>query len=402
MQLIGNPQPDPPPFAREANRGGTVGVEHESHKHSVVVVGCGNIGSHLVPHLGRMRGTTRVTLIDLDLYEEKNLSSQDITPRDVGKPKAAVQACRLRRVNPALEVIAVPDAVENVPLARLRATVILACLDSRAARRHVNRIAWRLGVPWIDAGVQNEDLLARVNVYVPQPQQPCLECAWDERDYQTLEQTYPCDNGGPPSQPTNASSSIGALAASLQAVECQKLLSGQWEWAAVGRQVLINASGHKHYVTKFGHNPECRFDHQVWHIEPIDAPPEKLTLGQILALGRQASGTPDVLSVRVAGQTFAKRVTCHGCGRTQDVHLRITGRLRPGERRCAACDGEMRATGFDMIEWLHPAELPRVTLERSLRSFGIRLGDVVRLSTAEGERHFEIGTGETWGVRRKA
>ena len=400
MQSIRNPHSDPPPFAREATRGGNVAVEHESQMQSVVVVGCGAIGSHLVPHLGRMPGIRRVAVIDPDVYEEKNLRSQDITRRDLGRPKAVVQTHRLRRVNPALEVIAVADAVENVPLGRLRANVILACLDSRAARRHVNRIAWCLGVPWIDSGVQGEDLLARVNVYVPQAHQPCHECAWDERDYQTLEQTYPCDGGGAPPQPTNAPSSLGALAASLLALECEKVLAGRWEWAAVGRQVLINASGHKHYVTKFGHNPACRFDHTVWRIETVDQPPDKLTVAGVLAFVSQSNGRhPSAL--RIPGQAFVKQLTCFACGYTRDARLRLIGRLRTAERRCGACGGEMRVAGFDMIERLNPAELPGATLDRPLRSFGIRLGDVVTLSTAEGDRHFEIGTGETEGVRRK-
>jgi adenylyltransferase/sulfurtransferase len=369
--------------------------------HSVDVVGCGLIGSHLVPHLGRVPNVHRVTLVDPDVYDENNLRSQDITPRDVGKPKAAVQARRLRRVNPALEVMAVADAVENVPLGRLRANVILACLDSRAARRHVNRIAWRLGVPWIDSAIQGEDLLARVNVYVPQAHQPCLECAWDERDYQALEQTYPCNGGSAAPQPTNAPSSLGALAASLLALECEKVLAGRWEWAAAGRQVLINALGHKHYVTRFGHNPACRFDHTVWRIEAIDEPPDKLTVAGVLKFGPESdSRHPPAL--RILGQAFVKRLTCLECGQTRDVRLRLIGRLRAAERLCAACGGEMRVTGFDMIERLNPAELPEVTLGRSLWSFGIRLGDVVTLSTAEGERHFQIGTGDTEGVRREA
>ncbi|MGD0948413.1 MAG: ThiF family adenylyltransferase [Candidatus Binatia bacterium] len=367
---------------------------------SVVVVGCGAIGSHLVPHLGRMPGMGRVVLIDHDMYEEKNLCSQDITRRDLDRPKAVVQAHRLRRVNPALKVIAVADAVENVPLGQLRANVILACLDSRAARRHVNRIAWRLGVPWIDSGVQGEDLLARVNVYVPQAHQPCLECAWDERDYQTLEQTYPCSGGSASPQPTNSPSSLGALAASLLALECEKVLAGRWEWAAVGRQVLINASGHKHYVTRFGHNPACRFDHTVWRIETVDQPPDKLTVAGVLALVSQSNGRhPSAL--RIPGQAFVRQLTCHECGQTRAARLRLIGRMRTAERRCGTCGGEMRGAGFDMIERLNPAELPEATLERSLRSFGIRSGDVVTLSTAEGERHFEIGTGEVEGVRRK-
>ncbi len=106
--------------------------------------------------------------------------------------------------------------------------------------------------------------------------------------------------------------------------------------------------------------------------------------------------------MRVAGQIFAKKVTCRSCGHTQDVHLQLTGRLRRSDRHCAACGGEMRATGFDLIEWLNPAELCGSTLERSLRSFGIRSGDVVTLRTAEGERHFEIRTDAAEGVKRKA
>ncbi|MDX6614340.1 MAG: molybdopterin-synthase adenylyltransferase, partial [Blastocatellia bacterium] len=102
---------------------------------SVVVIGAGgNIGSHLVPHLGRMPNVARVTLIDRDVYEPPNLLTQDITPRDVGRRKALVQARRLARINPDLRVRAIAEAVERVPLGLLRADVILACLDSRRAR----------------------------------------------------------------------------------------------------------------------------------------------------------------------------------------------------------------------------------------------------------------------------
>ena len=88
---------------------------------TLVVVGAGgNIGSHLVPHLGRMARVGRVVLIDRDAYEPANLTSQDITPRDIGRPKALVQARRLRAINPALEVAAVVGAVEDQPLGLLR------------------------------------------------------------------------------------------------------------------------------------------------------------------------------------------------------------------------------------------------------------------------------------------
>ena len=89
---------------------------------SITLVGAGgNIGSHLVPHLGRMPGIGRVTLVDRDIYEKRNLISQDILPGDVGSDKALVQAHRLSAINPNLHVIPVVGAVENMPLGSLRA-----------------------------------------------------------------------------------------------------------------------------------------------------------------------------------------------------------------------------------------------------------------------------------------
>ena len=35
---------------------------------AVVIVGLGNIGSHLVRHIGRMDGVGRVTLVDRNVY----------------------------------------------------------------------------------------------------------------------------------------------------------------------------------------------------------------------------------------------------------------------------------------------------------------------------------------------
>ena len=163
--------------------------------HVLVVGAGGNIGSHAIPHLARMPRVSRVTLIDSGRYESGNLSAQDIEASDIGKPKAEVQAQRLSRINAGLVVTPMSVAVEDVPLGALRADVIVACLDSRGARLVVNQAAWRLGVPWINAGVDGGGLLARVQTFVPAPNAPCLECAWSQADYDAIEQDYPCQPG---------------------------------------------------------------------------------------------------------------------------------------------------------------------------------------------------------------
>jgi molybdopterin/thiamine biosynthesis adenylyltransferase len=218
------------------------GTENE-HRQTLVIVGLGNIGSALAALAARMP-IGRVTLVDSDTYCEKNLGSQVMFPGDVGKPKAKIQAQRVRQIRPGLEVRAVNARVEDVPLGMLRADVILAGLDSRTSRRYVNQAAWRLGVPWIDAAVDAPGLLARVNVYVPGQDAPCAECAWDDGDYAALEQAYPCQPDGNGVAATNAPASLGAVTAGMMAVECQKLLDGDMEHLLDGRQVMLDLRHH--------------------------------------------------------------------------------------------------------------------------------------------------------------
>jgi hypothetical protein len=159
---------------------------------TVVLAGCGNIGSHLAPHLARIPGVGRVVLVDHDEYEDKNLAGQDIRAADSGRPKVEVQAERLRQIRPDLEVIAVAERLEALPLAHFRNALLLGALDSRGARQQLNQIAWRVGSPWIDMAVDGAGLLCRTTVYQPGVDSPCLECGWDEGDYRLLFQTLPC------------------------------------------------------------------------------------------------------------------------------------------------------------------------------------------------------------------
>lgn len=172
---------------------------------SVVIVGAGgNIGSHLVAHIARLPHVRRLVLIDPGVYEEKNLVSQDIRRSDVGRNKARVWSRRAAEIRSALEIETIPLPVEAIALGRLRATVLAACLDSLGARQTVNEAAWRLGIPWVDAGVHADGSLVRVNTYEPGESNPCLECAWDRRQYTQLGQKRPCEHDPAEEPPTAA------------------------------------------------------------------------------------------------------------------------------------------------------------------------------------------------------
>jgi hypothetical protein len=197
------------------------------------------------------------------------------------------------------------------------------------------------------------------------------------------------DQDGP--RPTNAPSGLGALAASLQALECQKLLAGQWDDVAVGRQVTISALGHRHYVTRFARNAHCRSSHETWNIQRLGRSPGALTLARAFALGRTALGTDEPLRLRVANQIFACALHCVPCGAQRDLAPRLLARLGPGERACAQCGQPMRAAGFDASEWLPAADQPAPFLRASLRRLGMRRGDILTLAGEATAAHFEIG-----------
>ena len=350
---------------------------------SVVVVGLGNIGSQLAHFLARIPVVHKLTLIDYDSYEESNLVSQNISRSDIGKPKVAAIARRLRRLNPNLEVVAQPEAVEAVPRGLLRADVILAALDSKAARLAVNRIAWRLGVRWIDSGVESTGLLARVTSYVPGLMAPCIECAMSEHDYANMQQKLPCDRE---SAPSRSPAYLGALAASLQAAECEKALRGQLDALPAGGEVVVSAGRHTHLVTTYPRNPHCRFDHAVWDIQSLRCSPGRLSLRRASSLNR-GNGTRASGRLRVEGRRFVMRHSCTGCGRSA-VGLGLSGRVAaPACRHCAG--RPMVVQGFftcDRLEAATCEQMPR----RTLRSLGFRRGDVFSVAVGEREHHYEI------------
>ena len=358
---------------------------------SIILVGVGNIGSHAAPLLARFGELAEMRIIDPESYEEKNLSSMDVEVGDLGKPKAVVQAARLGRIRPALRVEAIVDRVENVPLAKLRGDVIVAGLDSRAARRYLGQAAWRLGVPWVDAAVLSAALLARISVFAPgPPEAPCYECSWEyPRSYQTQEQRLACLDGEYNTPATNGVACVGSFVGSLQAIEALKILGGRLAETVVGRQVYADLAHHQYYVTAFRRNPDCKFNHQVW--EMAKAPLGELTIGRALDPGFLGDGRAEGL--RVEGQAFVTEMMCRGCGRRHPL-LRLEPRLHPDARTCPCCGKEAVPFGFSMRDELEAAALSEGDLARPLSDLGFQVGDVFTVYRTGEEAHVEI-VGET-------
>jgi molybdopterin/thiamine biosynthesis adenylyltransferase len=318
----------------------------------------------------------RITLVDPEFYEPANLAVQNIDRLDVDRPKVVAQAEKLRRIQPriaasGLEVIALQQRVEDVPRGLLQCDLIVSCLDSKAARQHVNEIAWRLAMPWIDCGVLGSQNLVRVNAYVPAQDSPCLECAWGHDEYSLLEQEYLCGAGVAASHPTMASSALGALAASLMAIEIPRLLRGAPAESLAARQVVLDAEHRVIQVTAGRRNPWCRFDHRSWVVEPWQCRPETTTVAAAL----HTLGT-----LQIEGHRFACELVCPGCG-----HRERSLRLNRPLARCPSCLRRMVSSGFGSLQRID-ASLVGEYANLTLAQVGLHPGDIV----SSGNRHRHI------------
>jgi len=359
----------------------------KSNKH-VVAIGLGNIGSPLVDLLARTDQISHLTLIDRDIYEASNLRNQAIQEADIGRPKAVVQAERVRKVRPAVRVEPIWAAVEDVPLSQLRSDVVVTGLDSKLSRQQVNERVWRLGIPWIDGGVETEGWLARMSVYVPGSDQPCLECAWDEKDYQTLEVRRPCQEGDGPA-PKGAPAFLGGLAAALLSAECVKVLSGDWGSVRAGTQVTLAVGVHQAIEMRFRRNARCRFDHNICDgIHPMPRDPTAVSLGEFIEDLRKELTLNEPITLRVEAKHFDRQLRC-ACGEERVVFC-LEGRMPDSERVCASCGGNMSSLGFSQISALGERTLTAADRDRSLASVGLRTGDTIMVKSAAGLKAVEL------------
>jgi molybdopterin-synthase adenylyltransferase len=356
---------------------------------AVTVAGAGLIGSAAISLVTRIPGVDTLTIIDLDRYAAENRPSQDgVGAGDVGLPKALVQGKRALALKAGLNVRAICAPVEDVPWGALKADVLLGCLDNDAARQSVAAAAWRLGVPYVDAGVNGRLELVRVTVIWPGRNRPCLECGWSGEHYAQLGTRAPCQGGAAQVPATRAAAWLGSLAASLQAQQAAMLLGERTSLAAVGRQIVLDPAHRKFYDGELTRNPRCRFVHQEWAVRKLRVGPAEMRLAEALALGgRRASGTWPAL--RVEGRQFIRKQVCPA-GHTTTT-LRLQGRFHPRELVCEQCGQPLSASGFDACTRLSPAVLAPAHLEARLCDLGFLPGEVFSVVVRGREKHFELG-----------
>ncbi|UCE72812.1 MAG: ThiF family adenylyltransferase, partial [Methanomassiliicoccales archaeon] len=146
----------------------------------MLIVGIGALGCEIAKNLALV-GVGNLTLVDMDTIEISNLSRQMLfSEEDKGKPKVEVAKKKLEGLNPDVNITAYAKKFQELPMSVLKNShVIAGGLDSFKARFALNRLAYELGIPYVDGAATG--FKGNVQVIIPEggsieKETPCLRC----------------------------------------------------------------------------------------------------------------------------------------------------------------------------------------------------------------------------------
>jgi len=184
-------------------------------KSKIAIVGAGGLGTVSSLYL-TLAGVGYIRLIDQDTVELHNLHRQILYNQDdIHYPKTEIAAQRLEKINPLVEVEAIPENVNATNVERLLDGVdcVVDGLDNMVTRYLVNRVCVKTKIPYVFGAAIGIE--GNLSVFAP-PETGCLDCLLpnlSDSDMMT------CDTRGVLGATTGT---IGAL----QAMETLKLLTG--------------------------------------------------------------------------------------------------------------------------------------------------------------------------------
>ncbi len=167
----------------------------------VGIIGVGGTGSAIAEQLGRL-GVRDVVLVDPDKFEDSNRTRMYGTYADslrspwwhfpkTRKMKVDLVAAHLRRINPQIQIKAVPHSVVLTDVAKclLDRDILFLCTDEHWGRSIGNQIAYQYFIPAINVGMQigakDGAILGGVGIIdVLRPDTACLWC----KEYLSAEQ----------------------------------------------------------------------------------------------------------------------------------------------------------------------------------------------------------------------
>ena len=228
----------------------------------VVIVGLGALGNE-VARLLALAGVGDLLICDHDVVEESNLSRSTLfRASDIGRPKVEAARDALAELGPNTTVEARATPLQSgVGLGELRAaTLVISCLDSRAARLQLTRRCGLAGAGMLNAGTTPWG--GELCYY--SAGEACYSCGMSAAHRAADDPAVGCAVPGPASSAPAlpASAPVSALIGSWQATAAVRLLCGLPVPPSVTR---IDNGFDVHTVHLNGIDPTCR-----WH-DPVPA-----------------------------------------------------------------------------------------------------------------------------------
>jgi len=229
----------------------------------VLVVGAGGLGSPVLAYLAAA-GIGRIGIVDDDTVDVTNLQRQILyATADVGAPKAATAAERLRALNPQIAVDAFPvrlNASNAREIVRLY-DVVVDGTDTFGARYLINDAGVLEGKPVVYGSIFRFD--GQVSVFAP-PAGPCYRCLYPEPP--PAELVPNCAEGG-------VLGVLAGIVGTWQAAEALKLVLGIGT-PLIGRLMLVDALDARVREVRLARDPACPLcgDAPTLHDVPPDAP----------------------------------------------------------------------------------------------------------------------------------
>ena len=272
------------------------------------------------------------------------------------------------------------DEILGLGLVR-RMDMIFSCLDSRQARRSLNRMCEKLAKPWVDGSIEN--LLGEITVYAPDLG-PCYECNLTLLEKQIITDVASCRviavrNIALGKVPTT--STMGSIVGAMQVQEGIKLLHGDFKRSLVGKKLVVNSEINDIYAMAFDRKQECEGHFRFGPVtEVAEFRADTTSAGDILARFKAETGQDGLLEL---GREIVTEVRCPKCGGVE-VLGRPVRVLTEGQARCPNC-GEMR-----VLRTTHVIRGDEAFANTPLGNVGIPRLEILEVRGAGAARWYEL------------
>lgn len=177
---------------------------------NVFLAGAGGLGSPISMFL-TAAGIGKIRIVDNGFVELSNLNRQILYGNeDLGQTKVVCAKKALERLNPHIQVEAIPETIKMENVAELvgNCDIIVDALDNFTTRYLLNQVAFQKNIPLVHGAV--EEFYGQATTIVP-GRTNCLKCLFPE---------------GPAQQIWPIISATCGLIASIQATEVIKYILG--------------------------------------------------------------------------------------------------------------------------------------------------------------------------------